>query len=74
MPVLLCWRKIVQSEDDDDFHEFDPYATLVDISELIASLSMSHNQLIDDYLTTKQRVRTLEIAVSKLVQQIKDLQ
>jgi hypothetical protein len=63
----------VQSEDD-DFHEFDPYAALVDLSDLLATLSLSYNQLIEDYMNTKHRLRTLEISVSKLTQQIKDLQ
>lgn len=52
--------------EDDDFHDFDPYTALVEISELVAVLSASHNQLVDDYVETKKRLRSLEIQLAKI--------
>lgn len=65
MPVQLCWRKIVQFGDE-DFHEFDPYAALVQMSELLAHISKTHNELVDDYLQSKARIQQLEKQVKNL--------
>lgn len=57
---------------DDDFHEFDPYSTLVEISELLATLSFSHNQLVDDYVQSKKTIQGLNRRIHLLEKTLKD--
>lgn len=58
--------------DDDDFHDFDPYGALVDLSELLQTLSKSHSELIDDYMDTKKRLRNAELRINMIQKQLQD--
>lgn len=58
--------------EDDDFHDFDPYRTLVELSELLATLSFSHNKLVDDYMQTKKTIHDLNRRIDLLENSLKD--
>lgn len=45
---------------EDDFHDFDPYDTLLQISALLNELTFQHNQLVDDYTKTCKRLKMVE--------------
>jgi len=40
--------------------DFDPYDWIVETSDFIQNLSERHNQLVNDYGKTKQRIKMLE--------------
>lgn len=40
--------------------DFDPYEWIVETSEFVENLSVRHNQLVNDYTKTKQRIKMLE--------------
>ena len=41
-------------------HDFDPYEMLLDTQRLMEDLADSHNQLVEDYVRTKQRLKSVE--------------
>lgn len=41
-------------------HDFDPYELLLDTQRLVEDLADSHNNLVEDYVQTKQRLKSLE--------------
>lgn len=58
---------MLDDDDDDDFmSDFDPYQTLVDISNFVEILAHKQNQLIDDYRKTKSRLKSVEDRIIKL--------
>ena len=58
--------------DDDDFHDFDPYEALVDLSQMLADLSASHKILVEDYTATLKRLRNVELRISMIQKQLQE--
>jgi len=59
--------------EDDDFHEFDPYQTIVDISQMLEALAASHHMLIEDYEKTKKALRNANMRISIIQKQLQEL-
>lgn len=47
-------------DEDDMLGDFDPYQTIMDMSDAIDMLIVSHNLLVDDYAKAKKRLTSLE--------------
>jgi len=44
----------------DDLTDFDPYEVLMRTQDLLEQLALSHNQLVEDYTNTLNRIKMLE--------------
>jgi phage shock protein A len=48
------------------FHDFDPYAALEQMSQLMREISQAHNNLVNDYVQVKARTQQLEHRIRRL--------
>jgi hypothetical protein len=48
------------------FHDFDPYAAMEQMSQLMREISQAHNNLVNDYLAVKKRMHRLEHRIHML--------
>jgi|DEB0MinimDraft_10_1074344.scaffolds.fasta_scaffold22812_4 glucokinase len=47
-------------ENENEMSDFDPYAFLVETSQIVTDLTFQHNALVNDYQKVKTRIAMLE--------------
>ena len=60
--------------DEDIFGEGDPWTMMMDMQELLVSLTHNHNALVEDYKNTVNRIHDLETRNTRLKFMIEELE
>jgi len=55
---------------DEPLSDFDPYEWMMDMSNILNELTIKHNDLTNDYLASKKRLKMLEKQLIEIQMQL----